>query len=287
MGETVSFVADLLIVTFWSTTKYISFFEAQQVLYLIQSDERLFYDDPFMKKQVSQTYEQKLPALCIAPWLATMMKEEFNNALVRCVPNLIEDMFYDEGAFLPIKTSPSVARKVIIEGPTWPAFKNFAPTVRLFDNYAARLTLITDRHCDDLARRADSYHINASREMIRKLFLKNDFLVKLSDVESFCLPAIEAMASGCAVIIKQPAGDIEFLEPNENCIIVKNGEEAIEAIESLFYNHDLYSRIINGGFRTAARYQYSAVKETLLSTYEDLLRGRNVELNRNSSPTFE
>ena len=270
-GGSLSRTADLLIPTYWRTTNYIPFFKAEQILYLIQSDERLFFKDAFMVQQVKQTYEKRHMSLCIASWLATMMTEEFNNPAVYHVPNFIEEMFYSSGAFLPVKRRLGAIPKVIIEGPMDLSFKNVASTVQLFETYEVSVTLVTDRREDRMADLVDSYHTNITREAMRALYRENEFLVKLSDVESFCLPALEAMASGCAVIIKQPVGNIEFLEPEVNCIVVKNGQEAMEALEAMSRDRDRYNRIVNGGYTTADQYRYDRVKNTVASTYETIL----------------
>ena len=270
-GGSLSRTADLLILTYWSTANYIPFFKAEQVLYLIQSDERRFFKDAYMVQQVKQTYEKRYVSLCIASWLATMMTEEFKNPAVYHVPNFIEEMFYSNGAFLPVKRRLGAINKVIIEGPLDVFFKNVPSTVQLFETYEASVTLVTDRRQNRMASLVDSYHTNITREAMRALYRENEFLVKLSDVESFCLPALEAMASGCAVIIKQPVDKIEFLEPEVNCMVVKNGQEAVEALEALSQDHDRYNRIINGGYTTADQYRYDRVKNTVASTYETIL----------------
>src|SRR5256885_4024793 len=77
-------------------------------------------------------------------------------------------------------------------------------------------------------------------------------LIQTSKHEGFCLPLLEAMATGTPVICTDAHGNRDFCRDGENCLMVEPEPEAVAAaIERLFSDAGLREKLAVGGRRTA------------------------------------
>ena len=98
-----------------------------------------------------------------------------------------------------------------------------------------------------------------------EIYRRADILVKMSKVESFCLPALEAMACGCAVVASQPKGAIEYLDHEQNALVVSPGDVAAcrDQVQRLIDDPGLLERLRRGGLETAAGYSLVQTEQAL------------------------
>lgn len=94
-----------------------------------------------------------------------------------------------------------------------------------------------------------------------------DIFICASWWEGFGLPALEAMACGCAVITTDNGGCREYARDNENCLMVEphNIKALAEKVDMLLSNRSLCRRLMAGGLHTAGKFNYEKSAETLLS----------------------
>jgi len=90
-----------------------------------------------------------------------------------------------------------------------------------------------------------------------------DVFVFSSRGEGFGLPALEAMASGCAVITTDSGGVRQFARDGENCLMTPPNDPATlaRAIRSLVGDSNCRHRQIEAGLRTARDYDQQIVLE--------------------------
>lgn len=81
--------------------------------------------------------------------------------------------------------------------------------------------------------------------------------------ESFHLPAIEGMASGCAVVTSDNVGNRSFCIHGETCLMTEfdRVDQYIDMITLLFENKPLKEKIRQGGLKKAASYSLSRERE--------------------------
>jgi len=93
------------------------------------------------------------------------------------------------------------------------------------------------------------------------LYQACDVFVFPSRSEGFGLPALEALASGCALLSTDCGGVREFARPNENCLLIPPGDPAAlaEALLRLVRDAELRRRLAAQGARDAAGYSRAAV----------------------------
>jgi len=90
-----------------------------------------------------------------------------------------------------------------------------------------------------------------------------DLFVFSSRGEGFGLPALEAMAYGCALVTTDSGGVRQFARGGENCLMTPpdNPPALAQAIQSLVGDPDHRQRLIEAGLRTARDYDQGAVLE--------------------------
>lgn len=93
-------------------------------------------------------------------------------------------------------------------------------------------------------------------EFARKLGQTDIFVTCPWIRESFHLPSIEGMASGCAVVTSDNVGNRSFCIHRETCMMTEFGrvDQYVEMITLLFQNPELKKKIQQNGLRKAAYY---------------------------------
>ena len=90
-----------------------------------------------------------------------------------------------------------------------------------------------------------------------------DVFVFPSRAEGFGLPALEAMARGCAVLTTDSGGVRHFVRPDENCLMVPPADPRAlaDAIGALVGDRWLRARLAGAGIATAGRFGREAMLE--------------------------
>ena len=108
-----------------------------------------------------------------------------------------------------------------------------------------------------------------SEAQTAEIMAQSAVLLALGHLDSFGLPAIEAMAAGCAVVGLHGTGGLEFATA-ENGRWFHHGEllDCVDAlgavVGALAQGEDWVARMIDAGRRTAARYTPAAARAALL-----------------------
>src|SRR5213078_964422 len=122
----------------------------------------------------------------------------------------------------------------------------------------------------ELGGRYGAEYVEApSDEDVNRLFNEATVFVQTSRHEGFCLPPLEAMAAGCAVVCTDAHGNRDFCRDGENCLMPEPAPEAVaEAIRRLFEDRGLRERLIAEGKRTAAAYAWDKRTDELEAALE-------------------
>lgn len=98
---------------------------------------------------------------------------------------------------------------------------------------------------------------NPAQELIPGIYKRSKSFIKLSKSEGFCLPVLEAMASGCLVYTKDMGGN-DFCEYGYNCLHIDDIETPID--------DEYREEIIRNAEETAQGFRYDTSTSMLLST---------------------
>jgi glycosyltransferase involved in cell wall biosynthesis len=104
--------------------------------------------------------------------------------------------------------------------------------------------------------------------------------VQTSTHEGFCLPALEAMATGAAVVCTDAHGNRDFCVDGENCLMPASRTEDVRAaLERLLADPGLCERLGRAGIETAADYAWERRLDALERFLEDVATPRLVDMD--------
>ncbi|PKM50476.1 MAG: hypothetical protein CVV02_11085 [Firmicutes bacterium HGW-Firmicutes-7] len=111
--------------------------------------------------------------------------------------------------------------------------------------------------------------INPSQNQISQLFKGATFYISASYYESFSLPVLEAMASGCPVISADNEGVKEYGIDRYNLLLYEKGnlQDMAKNMLELMKNDRLRDNLVKNGFLTVEKYNW---KDSIEKLYEYL-----------------
>lgn len=265
---------DLLFATFWTTVEWLERIPARRKLYFVQSDERLFYDEPAVQAQVAATYRGDYEYVGIAGWICDMLRGEFARRQVHLVPNGLDLQLFHPGE--PLQAKPAQRLRVLIEGPISVPFKGVADAWAAVESLDCELWIVSSSGRPEPHWRYDRFFEGVGHADMRRIYASCDILLKMSRVESFAYPPLEAMACGCSVVLGEVRGGIEYAEHEVNVLKVPAGDIAAAraAVQRLIDDAGLRGRLREAGLATAAAWSWDASREAMMRLLDGELAGR-------------
>jgi glycosyltransferase involved in cell wall biosynthesis len=244
---------DVIIATWWEILYDVFLLNATNYFYYVQDDERRFYDDPksFNIRFCELTY--KLPDIgIITPpkWLKDLLNAEGNNHVEQVLYG------YDDKIFTTAIRKPNTGNKlrVLIEGPGHVWFKRIDDSFKALEGLDGVEVWFASRskHVEPTWK-YDKIFYNCSQLELADIYAQCDVLLKMSEVESFCLPNLEMMASGGTIITTNFTGHEEYSRPDVNCFVVpiRDIEAARRAVIKLRDDRALLQKLQTNAYNTA------------------------------------
>jgi glycosyltransferase involved in cell wall biosynthesis len=120
---------------------------------------------------------------------------------------------------------------------------------------------------------------------VNELFNQATVFVQTSIHEGFCLPALESMATGGAVVCTDAHGNRDFCADGENCLIPESEAAAVaSAIGRLLTDAELRHLLGREGLGTASDYAWERRIDALESFLTEVAAPRTVELDSDVVP---
>lgn len=104
---------------------------------------------------------------------------------------------------------------------------------------------------------------NPKQEDIPAVYQRSKVMIKLSKSEGFCLPILEAFASGCLVVTTNMGGNDAWCVHEKNCIMENYAQEIIDHLKS-----DKHNWVVERGRMTAREFQWDKSVNRLLRHLE-------------------
>lgn len=270
---------DLLFATGWSTADWLSRIDAKRMLYFVQSDERRFVNDSALKKKIEQSYRTKCEFLTEARWIQQMLAEEFGHRSYY-VPNGIDlGKFYPD----PDWESPNRHRiRVLIEGPIAIPFKGMQDAYAAVESLNCELWIVSSAGHPPKSWRYERFFEAVPFSEMRSIYTSCDVFLKMSRVEGFFGPPMEAMACGCAVVVGKVSGWDEYIVHEENALVVEQGDvdAARAAVRRLIDDSALRMRLQHGGFETVNGWSWERSRQAMRRVLEEVIDGREQHARR-------
>jgi GT2 family glycosyltransferase len=117
------------------------------------------------------------------------------------------------------------------------------------------------------------YYEAPSDSEVNELLNTATAFVQTSRHEGFCLPVLEAMATGVPVICTDADGNRDFCTDGENCLMPAAEPRAVrDAVQRVLDDEALRRRLAQGGLGTARRFDWSSKLDDLEAHYQSIAR---------------
>jgi GT2 family glycosyltransferase len=244
----------LKVATWWNTAATV--WRASVVngrgVYFVQDIETSYYaDDPDARHAVLASYRPELAYVTTSGWNRGQLAELGLDAEL-VLPGLDHEMFHLRPA---IERRDDLALAIGRSNP----LKNLGLTLRAWRALPEpRPELCLFGIEPDLAREPGVSYITApSDEQVAELYARAAVFVQTSSHEGFCLPALEAMACGSALVCTDAHGNRDFCVDGQNCLMPAADDESVtDALRRALTDPQLRARLAAAGVATAAEYRW-------------------------------
>ncbi|MBU9662039.1 glycosyltransferase [Burkholderia multivorans] len=264
---------DMLIATGWQTAEWLSRIPAKRLLYFVQSDERRFYEEDALKRKIEATYRIECEYFTEAHWIRAMLRDEFGHESAY-VPNGLDPVLFHPDVPLEPKAAGGRLR-VLLEGPIIIPFKGMADAYAAVESLDCEIWIISSAGKPPANWRCDRFFEAVEMNQMRHIYSACDIFIKMSRVEGFFGPPMEAMACGCSVVVGKVTGWDEYIVHEGNALVVEQGdiEGAKIAVKRLLDDPDLRARLIEGGKKTASEWTWEKSGKAMLEVVDAPVTG--------------
>ncbi len=237
--------------------------EGAATLHHMQHFESILFDDPIIKKFISDTYFLPIYRVANSRWLCNKLYDFTGQKYPIVYPAIEHDIFYkrEDGIF---STTEKIVNIVALGKGGWKSaigIYNAVNKVRSMEK-DKKIILHFFGHKPIAGIQFDGqytiFHKDLSDNDLALLYSSSDIQVTFSKAESFPLPPLEAMACGAAVITT-PYGTEDYTVDRDNALIVEpdNIDMLANKIKTLIEDKDLMKRLKDNGIKTADKFNYS------------------------------
>jgi GT2 family glycosyltransferase len=255
------------VATWWNTQRpvWLASVVRGVPVFFVQDIETSYYPtDELMRDRVIASYKPEFHYMTISGWNAERLQElGLSSELIPPGIDLDtfrplsterrDDMLLALGRTNPLKNLPLTVF-------AWKALREPRPELCLFGIE----TELGERH-------GARYVTSPTDEGVNELFNAATVFVQTSTHEGFCLPPLEAMATGGAVVCTDAHGNRDFCVDGENCLMPEPTTAAVSAaIARLLADPELRARLGEAGRETAQDYAWEKRIDALVAFYERL-----------------
>lgn len=265
---------DVIVATYWREIYECISREIAPVVYFEQGDYHLFAWEDVSQRKKDYIYKQ----FQLVPFIFTVSKgssEQIKNNFKQystIINNAIDhSVFYPDSVKIKDKKQGFT---LMMTGSDKNAFKGIEDIQQAFSillkrGYQLKLVWVTP---DEPKQSMGSVFVNPRQSRIGELLRNADLFICASLYESFSLPVLEAMASGCAVITTKNKGVVEYAVDVKNCIMadMNDPQDLAEKIIQVLENDSLRNHIISEGLKTASRYTWDQIMPQLIAYYQKI-----------------
>ncbi|CCN81685.1 putative glycosyl transferase [Vibrio nigripulchritudo SFn27] len=245
---------DLLIATAWNTEPYLDKLDAKRKLYFVQSDERRFIDEKTIINTIKEGYSQGYEYFTEAYWIQDMFHKEFKRSAFY-VPNGIDSSFFNPHSPL----EPRGKRKrVLIEGPIDIPFKAVEDSYNAVKDLDCEIWIVSSSGKPKDDWRCDRFFERVPQKEMPSIYASCDIFIKMSRIEGFFGPPLEAMACECVPVVGKVSGWNEYIVDEQNALAVElyDVESAKLCVERLLSDDALYNKLKSNGRKTVDEWSW-------------------------------
>jgi glycosyltransferase involved in cell wall biosynthesis len=258
--------ADILVATGWQTAIDVANSTARRKLYFVQSDETRFVDDKPTKDIIATTYQLPFDRVITeARWIITWLRGNFGR-MSDYAPNGVDPALFNAEIKPLVKRGKKL--RVLIEGPIVIPFKGVAEAYAAVAGLDCEIWLVSSAGAPPPDWKIDRFFERVPMAEMGAIYRSCDIFLKMSRVEGFFGPPLEAMACGAAVVVTEVTGSDEFIVHGSNGLVAPMGDIAgVRAhVQSLIDDADLRARLVASGYDTATQWRWERSFEAMEQT---------------------
>lgn len=276
-------VEAIKVATWWNTAA--SVWRASVVhgvpVFFVQDIESSYYaGDPDLQAQVLAAYQPEFRYMTISSWNRERLRElgldaelippglDLENFRPLPEANRRDDMILALGRTNPLKNLPLTLE-------AWRRLPEPRPELCLFGIEP------------EIAERESGVrYVTAPTDAeVNELFNRATVFVQTSVHEGFCLPPLESMATGGAVVCTDAHGNRDFCIDGENCLMAEPDAASVaHAIGRLLTDPALRARLGAAGRLTAAEYTWERRIDALESFLQEVAAPHPITIDPESAP---
>jgi GT2 family glycosyltransferase/glycosyltransferase involved in cell wall biosynthesis len=221
-------------------------------VYLVQDIETSYYpDDKSLREAVLTSYRQEFHYMTVSQWNRDRLRELGVDA--KLIPPGV--------ALETFRPLPGVDRRddVLLAVGRSLHLKNLDLTIAAWKALGANRPQLWMFGIEpELGPRHGARYVDRpSDHVVNECMNEATIFVQSSRHEGFCLPPLEAMAAGCAVVCTDAHGNRDFCRDGVNCLMPEPTVDAVSAsILRLLRDPELRARLGEAGIRTAQEYAW-------------------------------
>jgi GT2 family glycosyltransferase len=249
-------------------------------VYFVQDIETSYYPDaPERRYEVLNSYRPEFRFLTISSWNQARLRDLGLDAEL-IAPGIDLDMFG------PLPEASRRDDMLLALGRSDP-LKNLPLTVKAWRRLPhPRPELCLFGQEPELASEPGVRYVTApSDKTVNELFNQATVFLQTSSHEGFCLPILESMATGGAVVCTDADGNQDFCTDGENCLMPEADAGAVAAaVSRLLADSALRSRLGQAGRATATGYDWPTRISALERFMFEVARPRQIEPSTDAVP---
>ena len=257
------------VATWWETSAWVWEASVRRGIpvYWVQDIETSYYaDSPERRAEVLASYRPGFTYFAGSQWIADRLRKRVGAVRVftpgldagfRALPGVTreQDVILALGRSNPLKDFPLTRAAYLALPEPRPRLWLFGIEPDLADGLGERVTYVERPSDDDVNRMLNQATV----------------LLQTSKHEGFCLPPLEAMAAGAAVVCTDANGNRDFCVDEGNCLMPGRSPASVrDALARALADPSLRARLVAAGHETAEAYRWPAKLDELDAIYRAL-----------------
>jgi GT2 family glycosyltransferase len=257
------------VATWWETADWVWEASVKRGIpvYWVQDIESSYYSAPEDRARVLASYRPEFTYFAGSDWVCDQLRKLVDDVRT-FTPGLDlerfrplagvareRDVILALGRSNPLKDFPLTRAAYLALPEPRPRLWLFGIEPELAEGLGDRVTYIERPSDDD----------------INGLLNQATVLLQTSRHEGFCLPPLEAMATGAAVVCTDANGNRDFCEHGHNCLMPDRDPKSVrDALQRVLHDDALRDELTTHGHITAAAYAWPAKLDELEALYRTL-----------------
>ncbi len=264
--------ADVLIATAWQTAEFSARLpkEAGKRFYFIQHYESLWTRE---KERAEKTYRLPFQKIVISSWLQQIMADNYQQEADLLVTPVDKNLFFSEEK---IWNTP---RRVCLlhHDYDWKGYQEGIAAIKRAQSQKRKFDLVVFgekvKNPCDLFKQAGfefEYHYRPTGNEVARIFSTCDIYICPSWHEGLGMPAMEAMASGCAVVTTDTGGSRDYAFDKETALVSapKDIEGLADNLVTVLDDKPLMVRLAENGQKKIMEFNWDKNCQRLLDLFE-------------------